>query len=331
MINFDKELDIIYTVDDGFLPLVSTSLASIIENNRDKNINVFVATDKDETTENFSKLVNHHSCNGVQISYIDAKKYDSVFKEKNMNKWGSNSYYTYWRLVVPKLINVDYAVFVDADVLCLKTIESIDLSGKACGCVIDSVHSYYNKLMKTDKNFCFFNSGIIFFDIKKWKSEHLTEKCIDYIKNVKSDFFMADQDLLSLALRDEIKVISPKYNWFAGYDYYGIYESILLYSLNKKRFYKESDLESASKDIVFYHCLDGVFKRPWSIDNNHPAKEKYDYYKKKSAWPNYEKKEELPVVMKAEKILERVLPFKLYYKIHNFSIILMIRIKTLHL
>ena len=328
MINFEKELNIIYTVDDSFLPLVSTSLVSVFENNKDKNIHVFIATDKDEKTDNFMKLVKHHSSKSVQISHVNAKKYDNIFREKNMNKWGSNSYFTYWRLVVPELIDVDYAIFIDADILCLKTIESVDLSQKACGCVIDSVHSYYNRLMNMDKDFCVFNSGIIFFDIKKWKSENLTEKCIDYIKNVKSDFFMADQDLFSLALRDEIEVISPKYNWFAGYDYYGIHESMLLYSLDKKRFYSESELESASKDIVFYHCLDGVFKRPWSIGNNHPAKEKYNYYKKKSAWPNFEKKEELPLVMKVERFMENILPFNLYYRIHNFSIILMIKMKA---
>lgn len=331
MVNINNELNLIYTVDDGFLPLVSTSLSSVTENNKEKNINVFIATDKDEATENFIKFSKYHSSDKIHINYINARKYDYIFDSNKMNKWGSNSYYIYWRLVVPEIIDVDNAIYLDADILCLQNIDWEDLYNKTCGCAIDSVHSCYNKLMNVEKDFCFFNTGVIYIDINKWKEKHLTERCIDYIKNVKNNFFMADQDLFSLALQDEIKIINPKYNWYAGYDYYGIHESFLLYSLNKKRFYKESELETAKKEVIFYHCLDGVFKRPWSANNNHPAKEKYDYYKRKSAWPNFEKKEKLSFLMKIEKIAEKALPKNMYYKIHNSSISLMIKIKSSHI
>lgn len=326
--NYNNKLNLIYTVDDSFLPLVSTSLVSVIENNKGKSINVFVATDKDETTDNYIKLVKHHSSDKVHIKHVNARKYDYIFDDYKMNKWGSNSYYIYWRLVIPEIIDVDYAIYIDADILCLQSISLPDLSDKACGCVIDSVHSCYNKLMNVNYDFCFFNTGTIFIDIKKWKEKRLTDKCIDYVKKIKSNFYMADQDLFSLALQDEIEIISPKYNWFAGYDYYGIHESFLLYSLNKKRFYTENELNDSKKEIIFYHCLDGVFKRPWSINNEHPVKDKYNYYKIKSAWPNFEKEEKLPSVMKIEKNLEYILPKNLYYKIHNFSIRLMLKNKS---
>ena len=325
MLNFENELNLIYTVDDNFIPLVSTSLVSVVENNKEKKIKVFVATEKNKTTDNFLKLVNHHESDSVHIKHINARMYDNVFEKYKMNKWGSDSYYIYWRLVVPEIIDVDYAIYVDADVLCLKNIKSVDLSDKACGCVIDSVHSCYNKIMNKNDNFCFFNTGTIFFDIRKWKKEHLTKKCIDYIKNVNSKFLMADQDLFSLALQDQIEVIDPKFNWFAGYDYYGVNVSYKLYSLNKKRFYKEDELKDAKDDIVFYHCLDGVFKRPWSVGNKHPLKKTYNYYKSKGAWPNYEKEENLSAVMKVERILEVILPSTLYCKIHNKVMVFMIK------
>ncbi len=331
MVNLNNELNLIYTVDDGFLPLVSTSLLSVTENNKEKNVNVFVATDKNEKTDNFIKLVNYHNSDKVHINYVNARKYDYIFDDNKMNKWGSNSYYIYWRLIVPEIINVDSAIYLDADILCLQNINQANLSGKTCGCVIDSVHSCYNKSMKVGMDFCFYNTGVIFIDVKKWKEKRLTERCINYIKNVKNNFLMADQDLFSLALQDEIKTINPKYNWYAGYDYYGIHASFLLYSLNKKLFYKESELETAKKEVIFYHCLDGVFRRPWSVNNDHPAKEKYDYYKRKSAWPNYKKEEKLSFLMKIEKITEKALPKNIYYKIHNFSISLMIKTKSPHM
>ena len=321
MLNFKNEINFIYTVDDAFLPLVGVSIASIIQNIKNKKITFYIATEKDNSTDNYLKLVNYYSeYKNVSFKFIEAKKYDYAFEQKNMNKWGSSSYYIYWRLVVPELINVDYAIYIDADILCLKDIDYIDVEDKACGCVIDSVHSIYNKAMGVGKDFCFYNTGTIFIDVNKWKQEKLTKKCIDYINNFRSSFPMADQDLFSLALENDIQTINPSYNWFAGYDYYGIEGTYLIYSLDDKRFYSKDELKKASKNIVFYHCLDGVFKRPWSIDNSHPAKTSFEYYRNISPWPNYEKKQELSFAMTLEKKLESILPKKVYYRFHNFAI-----------
>lgn len=321
MLDFKKEINFIYTVDDAFLPLVGVSISSIIQNIKNKEITFFIATEKDDNTNNYLKLVNFYSeYKNVSFKFVDAKKYDYAFEKKNMNKWGSSSYYIYWRLVVPELINVDYAIYLDADILCLKDFDYIDVGDKACGCVIDSVHSIYNKAMGVDTDFCFYNTGTIFIDINKWKQEKLTEKCIDYINNTRSSFPMADQDLFSLALEKYIQIIGPSYNWFAGYDYYGIDGSYSIYGLKDKKFYSKDELLNAKENIIFYHCLDGVFKRPWSFNNDHPAKSQFEYYGSISPWPNYKKKQELSFVMSLEKKLESILPKEMYYRFHNFAI-----------
>ena len=83
--------------------------------------------------------------------------------------------------------------------------------------------------------------------------------------------------------------------------------------------YSKDELKKASKNIVFYHCLDGVFKRPWSIDNFHPAKTPFEYYRNTSPWPNYKKKQELSFTMSLKKIRKH-LAEKMYYRFHNFAI-----------
>lgn len=321
MLNFKNEINFIYTVDDAFLPLVGVSVSSILENIRDKKINFFIATEKDDKTDNYLRLINFYSkFQNISFIFIDPKKYDYVFEQNDMNKWGSSSYYIYWRLVVPELINVNNAIYLDADILCFKDFDYLDTKDKACGCVIDSVHSIYNQSMGVDRDFCFYNTGTIFIDVNKWKKEKLTEKCIDYIKKIRSDFSMADQDLFSLALKTDIQVIDPSYNWFAGYDYYGVDGSYSIYDLKDKKFYSKDELSKAKQNIIFYHCLDGVFKRPWSIGNNHPAKEQFEYYRSLSPWPEYEKNQKLSLVMSLEKKLEHILPKTMYYYFHNLAI-----------
>lgn len=311
-----KELNILYTVDDSFLNELGVSLASLIKNNKDYKLNIYIATDKDENTDNFKRLKNFY--NDINIIYLNCREYDETFKKLNLNKWGSNTYYLYWRYIAVNKINVDKLIYLDADILCLNKIEFPNLNNKATGCVVDSVHPFYNKLLNLDKDFCFFNTGTIFFDVKKWKENKCLDKMIALMKEDKP-FIMADQDYYSYALQEDIEILDPKYNYFVGYDYYGINNSIKMYELDNKKFYSVDELVKASRDVVFYHCLDGVFGRPWSEGNFSPVKEKYEYYRSISPFPEFKNKFTLSEIMKVEHTLE-FLPKPIYNKIHSLAI-----------
>ena len=70
MLNFKNEINFIYTVDDAFLPLVGVSVSSILENIRDKKINFFIATEKDDKTDNYLRLINF-SANLQSCGFLD--------------------------------------------------------------------------------------------------------------------------------------------------------------------------------------------------------------------------------------------------------------------
>ena len=129
---------------------------------------------------------------------------------------------------------------------------------------------------------------------------------------------MCDQDILAIALQDDIQVIDPKYDYLAGYDYYGVYNSFQMYSLDRKPFYKEEEIEKAKDSIVFYHCLGGVFGRPWQEGNSSPVKDEFNEYRKISAWPEYSAIAGTPLLFRIEKALE-ILPDALYNRIHNLA------------
>lgn len=312
-----KRLNILYTCDNAYLSLTSISMASVVSNNKDSLITFYIATES-ENSDNFRKLVEFYKDNkNVKIRYLNCMKHDDLLREKGFDRWGSNSYYVYWKLFAYDSLKCDYIWYLDSDVLCLKEIDKPDIR-KAVGAALDSAHSCFNRIAGIDEHYYLFNTGSLFVNIKKWKENHCTEKVVEYIRKMDQMPLLCDQDILAASLQDDIEVISPKYDYLVGYDYYGVHNSFEMYSLDKKPFYAEKEIEDAKDHIIFYHCLGGVFGRPWEENNDSPIRKDFDYYRSLSAWPEYRTERNTSLLFKIEKALE-ILPDRLYNRIHNFA------------
>ena len=313
----NKQLNVLYTCDDAFLDLTSISIASVIENNKDSYICFYIATEK-KNSENYKKLVDFYKYNEkIKFRYLDCTKYDEVLEQKKFDRWGSNSYYVYWKLFAYDFIDEDEIWYLDSDVICLKEIDYPGIK-KTVGAVLDCAHADFNMRAHINENYFFFNTGSMYVNIKRWKENRCVEKIVEYIKNIEHMPLMCDQDILAVALQEDIEVINPKYNYLVGYDYYGVNNVFEMYSLSKKPFYKEKEIVDAKDNVVFYHCLGGVFGRPWQKNNFSPIKEDFNKYTKLSVWSDYEGDFKPSIIFKLEKKLE-ILPKPIYNKIHNLA------------
>ncbi len=312
-----KKRNILYTCDDAYLSLTSISIQSVVENNPDTEICFYIATEK-EDSENYHRLCDfYRNEKRIRFRYLDCTKYDELLKRKGFDRWGSNSYYVYWKLFAYDGLDVDTIWYLDSDVLCLKEIEEPKIE-KAVGAVLDSAHADFNRTAHIDESFYLFNTGSLYVDVKRWKERNCTEKLVKYIEGMKHQPLLCDQDILAAGLQDEVEVIDPKYNYLTGYDYYGVHNSFVMYSLDKKPFYREEEVEKARENIIFYHCLGGVFGRPWQKGNESPVRKQFEHYRKNSAWPDYETEMHPSALFKAEKVLE-FLPDPIYDRIHNLA------------
>ena len=312
-----EKLNILYTCDNAYIPLTAISVASVVDNNKDSEICFYIATESKDSEE-YRGLVDFYKENKkVRFEYLDCKKYDHLLEAKGFDRWGSNSYYVYWKLFAYDDINADRLWYLDSDVICMNEIDYPDIA-KPVGAVLDSAHADFNMRAGINKDYYFFNTGSLFIDVKKWKEYHCTDKVINHIENIERMPLMCDQDILASALQEEIEVIDPKYNFLTGYDHYGVHNSFEMYSLNKKPFYKEKQIENAKDGVVFYHCLGGVFGRPWQRGNESPVRKEFNYYRRLSAWPEFETEMNLSGLFRIEKSLE-VLPKTIYNRIHNLA------------
>lgn len=313
----DKKIHILYTCDNAYLDLTGVSIASVIENNKDQDICFYLATETDDN-DNYRKLIDFNKNNKrVEFRYLDCKQYDYLLEEKGFDKWGSNSYYVYWKMFAYDHLDIDELWYLDSDAICINKISYPEIK-KSAGAVLDSAHADFNKNANLPKDYHLFNTGSFYVNVRRWKENRCTKKIVDYIKKMDFKPLMCDQDILAGALQNDIEVISPKYNYFAGYDYYGVHNSFMMYSLDKKPFYSEQEITDVKDNVMFYHCLGGVFGRPWEKDNESPIKEEFNKYRLLSAWPDFEKERNMSTLFKVEKFLE-VLPDGIYNKVHNLA------------
>lgn len=315
----EKELNILYTCDNKFLNMTSVSIASVISNNAKSKINFFIASESNKD-DYYYKLVDYYKENSnIKFIYLDCKKFDSILEKRRLDKWGSNSYYVYWKLFAYTNINVDNIWYLDSDVICLKEITNPILpKNKSLGMALDTSHALYNKIAGIPEDYYFYNSGSMYIDVKKWKNNKCEEKIIEYIEGYKHKPLMCDQDIIAIALQNDIELISPKYNYLSCFDYYGIKNCFSIYSLNKKKFYNQHIISSASKDTIFYHCLGGVYGRPWEENNFHPLRDTYQKYTMVSAFNDFSVPRKKGVLIALQKA-SRIFPSFIYNKLHNLA------------
>ena len=168
----------------------------------------------------------------------------------------------YNRFLIPLILKdiTDKVLYLDADIICLKPIKDlkkINIDDKIIA-VVEESNDYVVKKrikdlhLKTNK---YFNSGVLYINIKNWLNNDINNKLINYAKTA-SDLIFPDQDILNVVLEKNCLYIDKKYN----------YTFDVRYKSNRY-------IYTIPDNIVFLHYV-GRFK-PWQEWCMHPLKEKF--------------------------------------------------------
>ena len=216
---------------------------------------------------------------------------------------------------------IDRILYLDADTIVnrsLDTLFDIDMGNNSIAMGLDSLGEHHKIKIGLDKDDYYFNSGVILFDLNKWKRNRLSEKIVAHIKEGNNHYPAPDQDLLNVVCKDNIALLDARYNMqpihlaFSPKDYYKNYTT--------NAYYSREQIEVAVKNIVIYHFFRFLGEFPCNKKNLHPDNGVFDLYLEKSPWCSYKKEAaESNWMMKIEKILYRILPKGLFLKIFNYA------------
>lgn len=313
-------LNILYQFNEKYAPYAGTSITSLFEHHKEDVI-VYILGEglSDLSRERFQALGKQY---GKQIRIL---KTESVIEQ--VKSWGipayRGAYSANLRLFIPYFLDekIDRILYLDADTIVngnLKDFYETELRGKVIGMILDSLGRAYKKEhLGFSEEEPYYNSGVILFDLRKWREYGYSERIIEHVASKEWNYTSPDQDLLNVVCKNAILTMEAKYNFqpvhavFRDTTYFACY--------GRTGYYTADEIDKSRKDVRIYHSLRFVGEFPWDAGSVHPYSKLFDKYLNRSPWSDYQKKKaESTLPMKAEKILYRLMPGSLYLHLFVF-------------
>lgn len=260
-------LEIIYGSDENYQFGVGVSAVSLLSNNPSIFFRFHLFLDKVKPefldklrliTEQFTAEFNVYELDNTLLKTLPASEV-----------WSSAMYF---RLIAFEYLSndYDYALYLDADVICKNTLNlSTDIiTDVIAGVVPDDIGvraKSGERLHAPELTETYFNSGVMFVNLKEWHHNQVTQKCFELLSqsNAKERYKYPDQDVLNLILRDKLLLLPQRFNT--------VYT--LKNELNDPTHQKYKSIITADTVLIHYT---GVTK-PWHTWAKYPsAKPFYD-------------------------------------------------------
>ena len=318
----ERRLNILYQFNEKYAPYAGVSIFSILCNNRKiKEIHFYILGEDliDASKIKIEKMIEDA---GREVDFIDTNQLIRKMKALDMPTY-RGSYAANMRLFLDEVLaeNVERVLYLDADTIVDSTLGELlnaDLQGKAIGMVLDSLGESHKRQIGLAGDDDYYNSGVILFDMKRWKEEQYSKRIAEHVAKRRSHYPAPDQDLLNVVCKGDILRLGAEYNFqpahaaFLDKQYYSI--------MRPRKYYSRNELVRARKRIVIYHCFRFLGEFPWNRGNLHPHNEIFDEYLRKSPWADYEKKAaDNSIIIKIEKVLYKILPGALFLPIFRIA------------
>lgn len=270
-------MNILYTLNDKFVPQVNAGICSVCENNKDiDEINFYLMSVgiTDENKKKLKEFVKKYKRNISIIELGDLKKYFSF--DFDTNGWNP---IVLARLILEQILplNVEKILYLDGDTIVrgnLLDLWNMNMNGKTIGMSIEPTIDKNRIRILNLENHPYYNAGVLLVDLNRWRKIGAGKQILDYYSKFKGNLFANDQDAINGALKEEIITISPKYNFYNIFNQYS-------YNFLKKQLYPieyipKQIYDDAIKNPVIIHYLGE--ERPWRKGNTHKYKNDYKKY-----------------------------------------------------
>ena len=268
-------MDVVYAPGDNYAVYTGVSIYSLCAQNRSAdNINIYIISNN-ISAENKEKLTAIAENFERNIFFTDvSEELEEFGKQTDAGSYGIN---VFGRFFMGKLLShsIDRLLYIDCDTVIngsLSELFEMDMKGKTvCAVPEPTIYKSVLKSIGFSEAEPYFNAGVLLIDFKKWVSEDVSGRLVDYYKENGKRLFCADQDAINYVLRGETGMLSPEFNFFTNYKYFS-------YEFLKKESPSYGDIgkaafERAKSSPRIIHYL-GT-ERPWLRGNLNPYRKIY--------------------------------------------------------
>lgn len=263
--------------DNGYAVHCGTMLTSVLENNKNHEIEIYILTDfiDEENRRKFDALSEQY-CQEIHIVDIDM----NLFKDlPYMGDADNNSLAAYYRLLIPQVVpdSVEKILYLDCDIIVRDNfyeLWSIDLDGFAFAAAEDA----FIQIDEFTKRLCYplsdsyYNSGVLLYNLTYLREMQFGTRIEYYCQNFSERIVLYDQDIINAIYHGKIKRIPVKWN---------VMDSFLFREPWINPAYKE-ELENALVKPYIIHYTGAL--KPWFKECHNPYKEEYWSYRVLSPW-----------------------------------------------
>jgi lipopolysaccharide biosynthesis glycosyltransferase len=211
-----KSLNVFYVLDIRFLIPFTVSLTSLIENNKDINLSVYLIHNLKDSklleriilyfSEKFSIKLN--------LNFFS----DTILKDLPTPEYISKA--AYYRLFLADILpeSVCSGLYIDCDTVVTGSLNGLIDKYSVSDHFLLAVEDRYgnndmerlNKMgVKTE---FYFNSGVLLINLEKWRSENVTEMLMQVADKYINDLKWCDQDVLNIFFSGKCCRIEETYN-----------------------------------------------------------------------------------------------------------------------
>ena len=202
-----EQINIAFAIDAKYTPHLETLIKSICYYN--KNVNFYVLHN-DIPQEWFEGIQCKLEKMGNNLFSIHIS--DDIFKDyKTLEHISSSS--SYYRLLIPKLINQARVLYLDADIIVNGSLSDFyysDLNGAPVGVVKDygMGKNFPFPYLDASVSKKYFNSGVLLIDCVTWRNEGLVDTLLQTVEEYGDQVLYGDQCILNIVLREQAKYYS---------------------------------------------------------------------------------------------------------------------------
>lgn len=283
-------MNILYTLNNKFVPQVATGICSICENNKEIEDITFYLISDGITQNNKQKLIGFgkkYNRNIIIKELGDIKQYFDF--EFDTTGWNS---IVLARLILDRFLpdSIKKVLYLDGDTIVrgsLKELWNINLKEKVLAASMEPTVDRKRKNNLGLENFPYYNAGVLLINLEKWRKDECGREILDFYKKNNGKLFANDQDAINGTLAGKIYTLLPKYNFYNIYYQYPY--KFLKKLMGNVKYFNYNEFKECVENPIIIHYLGE--ERPWRKGNHHKYKKDYIKYLNKTPWKgqNYEK------------------------------------------
>ena len=273
-----------YQSSEAFANICMVSIYSLLScqtANKDLDIYILSPDISEKSISCIRKMMSELGFDGRRLSVIDIsnirQRFDLMFDDYN-GKWGIDSF---CKLMLGSLLpkSVEKVLYLDSDTIICKPLDELfatDIQGFLLAASKDFMSKEYFEFFQLDHSDIYCNSGMMLFNLTRWREEKVEKQIRDYLKSQNGQVFFSEQSVMNIICRKKMKCLPLAYN-FTTVPAALSYSQIK--SLRKpQNSYTEAEVIAAKKEpiIIHYTTLFMINGRVWHENNKHPYKEAFE-------------------------------------------------------